>query len=317
MSLLCVCLCACVWERQRQMWNIAAVNYCCHENVNFFTFLLELSCFRAHYESMVVCTYTTETCRITHTQSVSFHGSCPRAWVITELYDRAQDSLSSSQLIFPINICLCTEEQAAVQLMIRITAACCPTIPTACWEPNSLRGLRSVTHILPHSVLPIPTCISYRHSIGVTLSSNDRCLTPPFFSSVSLLSHSWIPSSSNLFFFFFFNHAPYCIPSGTPSSDTYTPMHTSPPPFPPSFRDVEWKDISFTTKVEMHPRRHLLLFCHGVNTNEEEMSPLLCPHLSQRPRDMHTYPCLSISTSLTLVSVALSSAVLVFSNRNI
>lgn len=119
------------------------------------------------------------------------------------------------------------------------------------------------------------------------------------------------------FFFFFFYHAPYCIPSGTPSSDTYTPMHTSPPPFPPSFRDVEWKDVSFTTKVEMHPRRHLLLFCHGVNTNEEEMSPLLCPHLSQRPRDMHTYPCLSISTSLTLVSVALSSAVLVFSNRNI
>lgn len=184
----------------------------------FFTFLLELSCFRAHYESMVVCTYTTETCRTTHTQSVSFHGSCPRAWVITELYDRAQDSLSSSQLIFPINICLCAEEQAAVQLMIRITAACCPTIPTACWEPNSLRGLRSVTHILPHSVLPIPTCISYRHSIGVTLSSNDRCLAPPFFSSVSLLSRSWIPSSSNLFFY----HAPYCIPSGTPSSDTYS-----------------------------------------------------------------------------------------------
>lgn len=197
---VCLSVCVCERERQRQMWNIAAVNYCCHENVNFFTFLLELSCFRAHYESMVVCTYTAETCRITHTQSVSFHGSCPRTWVITELYDRAQDSLSSSQLIFPINICLCTEEQAAVQLMIRITAACCPTIPTACWEPNSLRGLRSVTHILPHSVLPIPTCISYRHSIGVTLSSNDRCLTPPFFSSVSLLSHSWIPSSSNLFF---------------------------------------------------------------------------------------------------------------------
>lgn len=232
MSLLCVCLCACVWERQRQMWNIAAVNYCCHENVNFFTFLLELSCFRAHYESMVVCTYTTETCRITHTQSVSFHGSCPRAWVITELYDRAQDSLSSSQLIFPINICLCTEEQAAVQLMIRITAACCPTIPTACWEPNSLRGLRSVTHILPHSVLPIPTCISYRHSIGVTLSSNDRCLTPPFFSSVSLLSHSWIPSSSNLFFLFFL---PCTIlhPLGYPvlryiHTDAYLPTSLSP-----------------------------------------------------------------------------------------
>lgn len=57
-----------------------------------------------------------------------------------------QDSCSLSQLIFPINISLCAEEQAAVQLMIWITAACRPAIPAACWEPNSLRVLRSVTH---------------------------------------------------------------------------------------------------------------------------------------------------------------------------
>lgn len=272
-----------------------------HENGNLFAFWLELSCFGACYESMVFRTYRTGTCCSTHTHSVSFHGSCPRAWVIAELYDRVQDSLSSSQLIFPINICLCAEEQAAVQLMIRITAACCPSIPTACWEPNSLRGLRSVTHIPLYSALPTRTCISHRYSVGVTLSSNDRRLTPLSSSSISLLSHSWIPFFFKLFFFFFFTVQHTASPRvPLPQIHTRTQMHTSPPPLPPSFRDVEWKDVSFTTKVETHPLRHLLLFRHGVNTNEEEMSPLLCPHLSPRPRDMHTYPCLSISTSLLL-----------------
>lgn len=41
-GLMClVCVFVCVW-RQRQMRNIAAVNYCC--NIKIFTFLPELSC---------------------------------------------------------------------------------------------------------------------------------------------------------------------------------------------------------------------------------------------------------------------------------
>lgn len=137
-----------------------------------------------------------------HTHTVHFSGSCPREGEITELYDIAQNSLSSSQLIFPINICLCAEEQAAVRLMIRITAACRPATPAACWEPNSLRGLRSVTHAPPHTPPPSPTCLSRRRSIRGTLSSNDRCLAPPSFSfsSVTLLSCSWTPSSFRHFF---------------------------------------------------------------------------------------------------------------------
>lgn len=120
--------------------------------MNLFTFRLE-SAHVCAYASELVCTYMIETCCNTlHTlHTVNFSGSCPRVQEITELFDRAQDSLSSSQLIFPINICLCAEEQAAVRLMIRITAACRPATPAACWEPNSLRGLRSVTHAPAHT----------------------------------------------------------------------------------------------------------------------------------------------------------------------
>lgn len=46
-----------------------------------------------------------------------------------------------------------------------------------------------------------------------------------------------------------------------------------------------------------------LLLCHGVNTNEEEMSPLLCPHLSLWPGDMHTHRCLSASASQPLFTL--------------
>lgn len=104
----------------------------------------------------------------------------------------------------------------------------------------------------------------------------------------------------------------------------HTLTHTSIPPFPPPLRHLktkEQRDVSFTTKVEMHPHRHLLLlFRHGVNTNEEEMSPLLCPHLSQWPRDMHTHPYLSVSASLTLLShtcPVIISIVMQCLNRNI
>lgn len=96
---------------------------------------------------------------------------------------------------------------------------------------------------------------------------------------------------------------PYCVTSCTHSWDTHSRLHPSLPSH--HLKTEERRDVSFTTKVETHPRRHLpflLLFRHGVNTNEEKMSPLLCPHLSQWPRDMHTHPCLSVSASLTLLS---------------
>lgn len=83
------------------------------------------------------------------------------------------------------------------------------------------------------------------------------------------------------------------------SSEAHSRAHTPPPSPLRHLKTKEWRDVSFTTKVETHPHRHLLLplllFRHGVNTNEEEMSPLLCPHLSRWPRDTHTHPCLSHS----------------------
>lgn len=147
--------------------------------------------------------------------------------------------MSSSQLIFPINICLCAEEQAAVQLMIRITAACCPATPAACWELNSLRGLRSVTHTPRYTPLPSPTCISHRHSIGGMLRANDRCLAPPSFSfsSVSLLSRSWAPSISDIFFKHHTASPRVHTPQIRTRTHTYVPR--SPPPTPPSFGDVK------------------------------------------------------------------------------
>ncbi len=102
----------------------------------------------------------------------------------------------------------------------------------------------------------------------------------------------------------------------------HTLTHT-PPSLPPlrHLKTKERRDVSFTTKVEAHPHRHLLLlFRHGVITNEEEMSPLLCPHLSQWRRDMHTHPCLSVSASLTLLSHTCSviiSVVMQYFNGNI
>lgn len=104
-----------------------------------------------------------------------------------------QDSCSLSQRIFSINISLCAEEQAAVQLMIWITAACHPASPAACWEPNSLQVLRSVTH----APAPPPSPVSSRHSMEDALRSNGRCLAPPsfFFSFVTLLSCRLTPSS--------------------------------------------------------------------------------------------------------------------------
>lgn len=139
--------------------------------------------------------------------------------------------MSSSQLIFPINICLCAEERAAVRLMIRITAACCPATPAACWELNSLRGLRSVTHTPPHTPLPSPTCISHRHSIGGMLSANDRCLAPPSFSfsSVSSLSRSRAPSISDIFFF---KHHAASLRVHTPQICTHTHLRASLTPYP-------------------------------------------------------------------------------------
>lgn len=118
---------------------------------------------------------------------------------ITDPSDSMQDSCSLSQLIFPINISLCAEEQAAVQLMIWITAACRPAIPAACWEPNSLRVLRSVTHAPAPPPSP-PSPVFCHHSMEDALRSNGRCLAPPSFcfSFVTSLFCRLTPSSSRL-----------------------------------------------------------------------------------------------------------------------
>lgn len=125
------------------------------------TFRLDLP----HISLYKILLYATETCCRTHTRRIFIillffflpPSSCPTVSEITDQSDSMQDSCNLSQLIFPINISLCAEEQAAVQLMIWITAACRPAIPAACWEPNSLRVLRSVTHApAPPSLPPAP-----------------------------------------------------------------------------------------------------------------------------------------------------------------
>lgn len=183
--------------------------------------------------------------------------------------------------------------------MIRITAACHLATPAACWEPNSLRGLRSVTHAPPRILHPTAARLPHCRLIGRMLSANDRCLAPPSFSfsSVTLLSCSRTPSSLR----HFFKHL-----TASPRAPTrQIRTHRLPPLSFCHLKTKQWRDVSFTTKVETQPHRHLLLFRHGVNTNEEEMSPLLCPHLSQRLRD-------ALSSLLLFLTVTLSAALLVF-----
>lgn len=76
-----------------------------------------------------------------------------------------------------------------------------------------------------HPLLPSPTCISPCRSIGDTLCSNDSCLAPPSFSfsSVTLLSCSWTPSSFRHFFNTLLRHLVHPL-----LRHTLTP----PPPFP-------------------------------------------------------------------------------------
>lgn len=114
-----------------------------------------------------------------------------------------------------------------MRLMICITTACRPATPAACWEPNSLRGLRSVSHAPVPPLLP-PTCIS--SSIGYTLRSNDRCLAPPRFSHLSPCSSAvGLPLLSDA------SVTPRCVGSCT-HSDTHTLTPPSLPTTPP-FRD--------------------------------------------------------------------------------
>lgn len=201
-----------------------------------------------------------------------------------------QDSCSLSQLIFPINISLCAEEQAAVQLMIWITAACCPAIPAACWEPNSLRVLRSVTHAPTPSPPPPPSPLVIQWKTHCALMA-DAWHLPFSASHLSPCSPAvWFPLLSD-----FFN---------TPLRLLAYPLLRQALPAPLPSQKTE--DVSFTTKVEMHPHHYPTIpptpssvFRHGVNTNEEEMSPLPCPHLSQQPRDI-AHSCLPLCASLTV-----------------
>lgn len=183
-----------------------------------------------------------------------------------------------------------------MQLMIRIMLPAAPPFLRHAGSPIPSEGLRSVTRApapLHHPPL-LPTCVSSCRSIGDTLRSNDRRPAPPSssVSSVTLLPCSRTPSPLRHFF-------------NTPLRHLVHPLRRrtlAPPPLPflpLHLKTEEWRDVSFTTKVETHPRRRRrrlpLLLCHGVNTNEEEMSPLLCPHLSLWPGDMHTHRCLSAS----------------------
>lgn len=171
--------------------------------------------------------------RLTHARAhilSFFYGNCPRVWEITEVYDRTQNSLSSSQLIFPINICLCAEEQAAVRLMIRITAACRPATPAACWE-DQFPSRAAICHPCP-SVNPLPsrTSVSHRRAIEGLLSSNDRRLTLPLF--LFLLCHLALLQLDSTHFL---KHRTLVHPLfRLPLTHTHT--HTSVPP-PPSLED--------------------------------------------------------------------------------
>lgn len=132
----------------------------------------------------------------------------------------------------------------------------------------------------------------------------DTAHLPLSLSHLSACSLQLFSRFFRLLFFFFKYHTPLsCLSISLIHSHT----HTYPPTFFPSlsFRDMKWKYVSFTTKVETHPHRHLslLLLRHGVNTNEEEMSPRLCPHLSlQTKGHAHLSPafCLYISHLLFL-----------------
>lgn len=185
--------------------------------MTFHAFWLDLP----HISLHKILLYTTERCCRTHACCILIillfpPSGCPRVWEITDPSDSMQDSCSLSQLIFPINISLCAEEQAAVQLMIWITAACHPAIPAACWEPNSLLVLRSVTHAPappPPHPHPSPLVIQLKDA----LRSNDRCLAPPSFcfSFVILLSCRLTPSSLRLL-----QHP--TVPPCTPTPQTRT-----------------------------------------------------------------------------------------------
>lgn len=177
--------------------------------MTFHAFWLDLP----HISLHKILLYTTERCCRSHACCILIillfpPSGCPRVWEITDPSDSMQDSCSLSQLIFPINISLCAEEQAAVQLMIWITAACRPAIPAACWEPNSLLVLRSVTHApAPPPPHPTPTRLlsSFNWKTHCALMT-DAWHLPLSASHLSSCSPAvWLPLLSDFF------NTPLCL----------------------------------------------------------------------------------------------------------
>lgn len=141
---------------------------------------------------------------------------------------------------------------------------------------------------LRHPPTPSPS----RHSVEDALRSNGRCLAPPFF--LLLICHLALLPSDSLFSQT--SLTPHCASLRTRSSD----RHSQPPP-PPFTKDRRRLIYNQGGNAPSPLPHHLLppFFRHGVNTNEEEMSLLPCPHLSQWPRDVHPHAYLSVHLSLS------------------
>lgn len=194
---------------------------------------------------------------------------------ITHLCDRVQETLNTPQPLFPINICLCVEEQTAVQLMIWIIAACHPTTHAPCCEPNSLWMLRSVTRAPARNLhsfhdLYLP---SWFNSRGAVLLRQIPAPSLFFLSSVTSLQQSRSHSS----FTHFFINTMLCR---SPPHSIGMHLH----PLPSCMSCCRWGalDVSFKANVNnflvvLWPKYSLFLF-FAKSTNNT-FNDTLCMHV--------------------------------------
>lgn len=93
---------------------------------------------------------------------------------------------------------------------------------------------------------PPPPPSSSRHSVEDALRSNGRCLAPPFF--LLLICHLALLPSDSLFSQT--SLTPHC------ASLAYPLLRQALPALPPPPLQQKTEDVSFTTKVEMHPHHY-------------------------------------------------------------
>lgn len=101
---------------------------------------------------------------------------------------------------------------------------CLPPRHSRCMLGDQFPSRAAICHPCP-SVNPLPsrTCVSHRRAIEGLLSSNDRRLTPPSFSSATLLSCSWTFSHTSK------HHTAYPrAPTFQTSAHTHTHLRSSP-----------------------------------------------------------------------------------------